>query len=188
MGDFLRTALEALAYFWPLRIVHAWEAGLYIVNGTPVRPWRIVRWSRGPSPDGVILRPGLYFTIPWFVDVHTVGLAWDAVESGRIDLVLKDDRVLSCAVVAQMRVSDPQAAYIGFQDYGVDRIALLRAAVADTLAAADAERFTSDRRGRLLGQSLLAAVQDMARAMGHEVRSVQVTTFVLQPRVFRLLS
>jgi regulator of protease activity HflC (stomatin/prohibitin superfamily) len=188
VGDFLKTLFDTVVYFWPFCLVHQWEAGIYLVNGVPVRPWKYVRLSKGSSGDGLVCKPGLYLKLPWFTDMHCVGLAWDAVESGRIDLVARDNKTISCAVVAQMRVNDPVLAYTEYGNYDVDRVALLRAAVADTLATAESERFDPDRRGRLLGQSLLAAVQALGKRIGHEVDSVQVTTFVLQPKVLRLLT
>lgn len=190
MGDFLQTLFNALAYFWPFRIVNQWEKGLYIVNGTVVRPWRIMRWSRGPvNTDGSDLcDPGLYLTIPWFVVMHEVNMCWDVVNSERLDVVLKDNRTLTVSVVAMMRVTDPVAAYLGFQDYSADRVGLLRATVADELSSAESERFAPDRRGMLLGRTLLAAVQKMGKRIGHEVEDVQVTSFILQPKALRLLS
>lgn len=187
LSDFLHTILGFIEYLWPLKVVHAWERGLYLVNGRVVQPWGWVafRWR---ALEGVELGPGVYLALPFFTSVHQVAVSWDYVDSGRLDLTLKSGDVLSCEATAKMRVVDLQAAYIGFHDYEHDRTSALRAAISETLVEAGADRFEPGKRGRLLGGSLLNAVREAAGQLGHEVELVQVTTFVLRARVLRLLN
>jgi len=186
LNDLWQLVVQFAEFLWPFRIISQWERALYLVNGRVVIPWRWVafRWQALDSQE---LPPGLYLVFPFFATIHQVAIAWDYVDSGRLDLTLKTGEALSCEAVAKMRVVDLYKAYVGFHDYEIDRRAMLKAAISETLVEADAERFESGKRGRLLGSSLLKAVRDGASDLGHEVESVQVTTFVLKPKVFRLL-
>lgn len=185
LNDLWQLVVQFAEFLWPFRVVSQWERGLYLVNGRVVTPWCVVGfWKRQVGQE---LLPGLYLVFPYFATVHQVAISWDYVDSGRLDLTLKTAQALSCEAVAKMRVVDLYRAYINFHDYELDRKAMLRAAISETLVEADAERFESGRRGRLLGGSLLATVRAGAAEIGHEVESVQVTTFVLNPKVFRLL-
>lgn len=172
LNDLVQALVQIVQFLWPFRIINQWERGLYTVFG------RIV-WELGP---------GLYPVIPWFCDVCEIPTSWDFVESGRLDLTLKDDRTLSCEAIAKMRVVDMKKAWVAFHDYEVDRRKMLKAVVSELLQEADAERFEPSRRGRLLGTSMLKAVQEGASAIGCEVESVRVTTFVLGARTYRLLT
>jgi regulator of protease activity HflC (stomatin/prohibitin superfamily) len=187
LADFLKGLVQFAEFLWPIKPVRQFERGLYVWCGVIIRPpsWAILT---GTVLEDEVLGPGLYLALPFFGDVHAVSQAWDFVESGRLDLTLKDGRTLSCEVVAKMRVTGPRAAWVEYEDYTVDRRKMLRAAVSEVLQEAEPDRFAPDRRGRLLGGSLLAGVRKGAEPMGHEVESVQVTTFVLNPRTFRLLS
>lgn len=173
LGDFLRSLVDFASYLWPFAIVHQWERGIYFIFG---------------RPKFGLLQPGLYPKIPWFTDVHPIGVTWSYVKTGRLDLVLKDDRILSCDVTAKMRVIDPLRAYLEYHDFEHDAVLMLEAVASETLTEADAERFTAARRGRLLGGSMLKAVQDGASSIGYEVESVQFTTFILNAKTVRLLT
>ena len=187
LADFLKTLIQFIEFLWPLKVVRQWESGLYMWCGKIITPWRILAFRLRPLP-GVDLGPGIYLTLPFFGDVHAVSLAWDFVESGRFDVTLKDNRQLSCEVVAQMRVVDPRAAWLGFDDYSIDRRKMLRAVASEMLQEAEPERFAPERRGRLLGASLLGAIRSGAEPLGHEVASVRVPTFILGSRTLRLLT
>lgn len=173
LTELLNTLAQFAEFLWPFRVVHQWKLGIFIFCGRATR---------------IGLKPGIYPVVPWFMDVDQVTVAWDYVESGRLDISLKDGRSLSCEVIAKMRVADVGKAWIDFHDYQKDRRLMLRAAVAETLTEADPERFEPERRGRLLGGSLLKAVQSGGAPIGLEIESVQVTTFILQPKVVRLLT
>lgn len=186
LSDFLHTLIEFLAYLWPASIVGQWERGVYLCGGRNVKPWRWV--ALGRVFEGAALPPGVYLKAPWLCEVHAVKMTWDFVESGRFDVILKDGRIASVEVLAKMRVTDPLTAWLEFGDFEIDRARMLRATAAETLSEADPERFTPEKRGRLLGSSLLKAVREAGASMGHEVEAVQVTTFILQPKVLRLLT
>lgn len=173
LADLLNTLVQIAAYIWPFRIINQWERGLYTIFG------RIYFRELGP---------GLYPVIPWFCDVKEIPVSWDYVESGRLDLIIKDGRTLSCEIIAKMRVVQLQVAWVAFHDYEIDRRKMLRAVVSTALREADAERFEPARRGRLLGSSLLKAVQDGAAPIGCEVETVDVTTFILGARTYRLIT
>lgn len=172
-ADLVSAVVQIIGFLWPFRIVEQWERGLYTFCG------RIA---------GKELAPGLYPVVPWFCDVKEIPMSWDYVESGRLDLTLRDGRTLSGEAVAQMRVVDLRKAWVAFHDYEVDRRKMLRAVVSELLQEADPERFEPSRRGRLLGSSLLKAVQEGAAPIGCEVYAVQMTTFILGARSYRLLT
>lgn len=171
-ADLVSAIVQVVQFIWPLRIVNQWERGLYTIFGR-------IKWEVGP---------GIYPVVPWFCEVHEIPTSWDYVESGRLDLTLKDGRLLSCEAIAKMRVVELQKAWVAFHDYEVDRRKMLKAVVSELLQEADPERFEPGRRGRLLGSSLLKAVQDGAAPIGVECESVRVTTFVLGARTYRLLT
>lgn len=186
MDKLWQVITESVKYLWPFVIVHQWELGIYTVFGRYVQPWRIMGFRlRHALPK--VLKPGLYIRIPFFTQLKEVTIAWDFVESGRLDVTLRDDRALTFEFTALARIVDPELAYFGFHDFEADLKKALRAAVADFLMSEDTERFLPERRGRLLGKSLLLAAQKAAAKVGHEVEEVSVVTFVLQPRIFRLL-
>lgn len=171
-AELVNLLISVCQFIWPFRMVEQWERG--------------VKTSFGRITDTQV-SPGVYFVIPWFMDVKEIPGSWDYVESGRMDLTLKDGRTLSCEATAKMRVVDFGKAWADFHDYETDRHRMLRAVVSELLQEADPERFEPARRGRLLGGSLLKAVQDGAAPIGCEVESVQMTTFVVGHRTFRLL-
>lgn len=186
LNDLWQLVVQFASFLWPFHTVNEWERALYLFNGRVVTPWRWVGFSPR-AQSGRELPPGLYLVFPYFAKIHSVAVSWNYVETKRLDLTLKDGRTLTCEAVAKARVIDLYAAYIGYYDYDIDLAAAFRAAVSETLVTADAERFEPEKRGRLLGTSLLRSLRDVASTMGHEVESVQVTTFVLQPKVLRLL-
>jgi regulator of protease activity HflC (stomatin/prohibitin superfamily) len=185
-ADFVNAIVSVIGYLWPFKLVGPWERGLYLVFGRIVTPWRWVGFSLRPLNDHE-LPSGMYLCLPFFTEVHQVAISYDYVKSGRLDLTLKDGRILTCAAVAKARIVDLKQAYIAYHDYEVDRVSAFQAAISETLVEADPDRFEAGKRGRLLGSSLLKAVREAFEGIGHEVESVQVTTFVLQPKVFRLL-
>lgn len=186
LNDLWQLVVQFASFLWPFHTVNEWERALYLFNGRVVTPWRWVGFSLKPQV-GRELKPGLYLVFPYFAKVHSVAVSWNYVDTKRLDLTLKDGRTLTCEAVAKVRVVDLYAAYVGYYDYDIDIVAAFRAAVSETLVSAEADRFEPDKRGRLLGTSLLRAIREVGTGMGHEVESVQVTTFVLQPKVIRLL-
>jgi regulator of protease activity HflC (stomatin/prohibitin superfamily) len=189
LNELWQLVVNSIEFLWPFKIVNQWERALYLVNGHVVVPWRWVACDRDlrTPMTSKELPPGLYLRLPFFTDVHSAAISWNYVESHRLDLTLKDGRTASFEAVAKMRLVDIYGAYVGYYDFDVDIVAAFRAAISETLVTADPERFEPERRGRLLGTSLLQATRAAVAPIGHEVESVQVTTFVLQPKVFRLL-
>lgn len=189
LNELWQLVVSSIEFLWPFKIVHEWERALYIANGHVVIPWRWVAMDRDlrTPMESKELQPGLYFRLPFFTDVHCVAVSWNYVDSKRLDLTLKDGRTASFEAVAKVRTVDVVAAYVGYYDFDIDIVAAFRAAISETLVEAEPERFDAGKRGRLLGTSLLRATREAIGPIGHECESVQVTTFVLQPKVFRLL-
>ena len=171
LNDLWQVIVQFAEFLWPFHTVNQWERALYLFNGRVITPWRWVAFSRTALTSRE-LPPGLYLVFPYFAKVHSVTVAWNYVDSKRLDLTLKDGKTLSCEAIAKVRVVDLYAAYIGYYDYDVDIVDALRAAISETLVKADPERFEPEKRGRMLGGSLLNAVREAATAMGHECESV----------------
>lgn len=170
MGDFLRLALDSIAYLWPFRLVDHWErAGLYVFG----------RWWKEVGP-------GCYLIVPFFMDVKTIPVCEAIVGTGRQDICLTDDTVLSFAATATVKVSNVYLALNAVDDYAETAQELLSSVLAERLADVDAARLTPEKRGRLLGD-LRRWVAEEAAAYGVEVSRVRFTSFVLRAKVHRLL-
>ena len=187
LSDVLSLVLQFITFLWPCKIVAPWEKAIYTVGGRIVRPWRIAR-VMADEPDGTELGPGLYLTIPWLCEVHEMATSWDYITTERLDITLKDGRKLTCRAIAKVRLTNAHRAYVAFHDYGKDLPSMLETVVSDLLQEADPERFEPAKRGRLLGSTLLNATQKAGGEMGHEVESVHLPVFVLEPRIYRILT
>ena len=171
LSDFLHTLLDFISYLWPLVIVKRWENGLFLVRG---KVWRVVP-------------PGLYFRFPWFMECHMVSLAWSPVVTGRHDITTKDDRTLSFEAQSFVRVVDVEKSAVVVHDYETAMTSLLSSVLTERLAEVEPDRLAPDKRGRL-NTSLTAWVEREAAEFGVEVKWVRFTSFVVAPRVYRLLT
>jgi regulator of protease activity HflC (stomatin/prohibitin superfamily) len=170
MGDFLRIILDSIAFCWPGRIVETWERGGWYVCG---------RWWKDVGP-------GCYFLVPWFMEIRSVSIAPAPVVSGRQDITLSDNSVLSFDAVATMRVVDVRAALNDIEDYHHSTITTLGAVLSDKLAEVDVARLEWEKRGRLF-TSLEKWVGQETAQFGVETTNLRFTSFVLRAKVHRLL-
>ena len=90
LGDFLGKVFEFVDFLWPLHIVHPWDRSIRVTCG---------RWFTEKGP-------GIYFKLPWFMSFHDCTIVTDAVTISRIDVPLKDGRMLSFQASALYRVAD----------------------------------------------------------------------------------
>lgn len=170
MTEFLRLILDAVAYVWPLRIVHQWERGGYLVLG---------RWWREVGP-------GLYPVIPWFTEVIEASIAEAIVGTGRQDITLSDGSTLSFQATATVAVVDVRLALVAVDSYTETIRELLSSVLADKLAEVDAARLSSEKRGRLFAD-LKRWVATEALAYGVEVRLVRFTSFLTNVKSHRFI-
>lgn len=170
-SDFLHLILQFVEFLWPFKIVHQWEKGVYLVGG---RVWRVVG-------------PGLYVKIPWFIDLHEISMVWSQVGTARSDITMKDGRLISFAAVVNYRVTDPVAAFTVVHDHEHAMLHLVTGVLAEKLAEIEPDRIEANKRGRL-NTSLQEWVRQEAAEFGMEVQWVRFTTFVINPKTFRVLN
>lgn len=171
MTDFLRLIGEWLQYLWPFRRVCLFEKGLYTICG---------RWQW-------LVGPGVWPIIPWFCEVDTESVVKGVVETQRLDITLSDGVLLSCMASGVVQVSDLRLAVNNVDAYMESAQELFAAIVADKLAEVDASRLSYEKRSRLLSD-LKRWVNQEAGEFGIEFTRLRFTTFVLNPRTYRLLS
>ena len=170
-GDLLGRVFEFIEFLWPLSKVEQWEGGVYQVFGK-------MRKCVGP---------GIWPKFPWFIDVHVTSTAWRPIGTGRHDITTKDGNMLTFEAIALFRVVELKKSMVVIHDDEHGMLNLLTSVLAERLAEGDPERFAPEKRGRL-NTSLQQAVEREAAEFGLEVKWVRFSTFVLNPKTFRLLS
>ena len=170
MSDLVRLIAEFIQLLWPFRLVRTGERGGYYIGG---RFWRDVG-------------PGCWPVIPWFMDVKAYPEVPAIISTPRLDITLKDGTLLSFSVAASVRMADYHLAINTVDSYTETMIELLSAVCADRLAAVETDRLDPERRGRLL-PDLRRWVNEESRTFGVETQRVRFTSFILNPRVWRLL-
>ncbi len=170
MSDFLRLIGEWIEFLWPLRKVEQWERGLLYRNGRYVRE----------------LGPGIYPILPWFHDIKAWSVVPGILQTPRIDITAQDGTMVTLQVSATVRVVDLAQAVNTIDAYMETTQELITAVVAEKLAEVDAARLAPEKRGRLLAD-LRRWVAAEALEIGVDVSKLRFTTFVMNPRPFRLL-
>lgn len=170
MSDFIQLISQWIEYLWPVRRVQLFERALYTVCGR----WQ---WEIGP---------GVYPILPWFCEVDPVAMSKGIISTPRIDITLKDGRLLSCGTSAVVRVVNLRKAVNNVDAFMESAQELLHAVVADKLSDVDAGRLEPDARRRL-GTDLRRWVNEAAAEFGVEFDQLRFTTFVLNPRPYRVL-
>lgn len=170
MGELFQLLAQWIEYIWPLRRVKIYERALYTVCGR----WQ---WEVGP---------GVYPIIPWFCEVDEVAISKGIVATPRIDITMQDGRLLSTQVSAVVRVVDLRKAVNNVDAFMESAQELLHAVVADKLADVDAKRLEPEGRRRLVSD-LRRWVNEQAAEFGVEFDQLRFTTFVINPRPYRVL-
>lgn len=170
LSDFFRLIGEWLQFLWPLRKIRQWEQGLLYRNGRYVRT----------------LSPGIYPILPWFHAILTDSVVPGIIQTPRIDITLLDTSMVTLQVSATVRVVDLSLAINTVEAYKETIQELITAVVAEKLAEVDAGRLAPEKRGRLLSD-LRRWVGDASIVFGVEVPQLRFTTFVMNPRPYRLL-
>lgn len=171
MTGFLEVLSQWVGELWPFRRVKLYERALYTVCGR----WQ---WEVGP---------GVYAVVPWFCEVDAEPISKGIVGTPRIDITLKDGRLLSCTASATVRISDLRRAVNNVDAFMESAQELLQAVVADKLSDVEATRLEPEGRRRLVGD-LRRWVNEEAAEFGIEFEKLRFTTFILNPKPFRLLS
>jgi regulator of protease activity HflC (stomatin/prohibitin superfamily) len=171
MGDFLAKVIDILEFLWPLDRVDQWEeAGYY-------------RFGRFVKVRG----PGVYFRFWWFERHITFSVVPTIVSTPRLDITLRDGTQLSLTASATCRVVDLAQALNTIDQFQETTQEAIAAVLADKIASVDASRLLPEGRGRLLSD-LTKWVNEETIEFGVESKKVRFTTFVLKPRMWRMLN
>lgn len=170
MGDFLKLILDSIEYLWPLKIVHQWEQGAVYVVG---RYWRTVE-------------PGVYVVFPFFMSIYETSIVPEMLTTPRLDLTLCDGKSVSLTVSAWMRVVDVNLAVNTVNAWEHTTKELVKAVVADKVAALDLSRLESGSRARILSDLTRWANAESSE-YGVEVSHVRFSSLVLNTKTIRLL-
>jgi regulator of protease activity HflC (stomatin/prohibitin superfamily) len=169
MGEFFRVIGEWMEFIWPLRKVDQWERGL------------LYRWGRYVRQ----LEPGIYIILPWFHDIRADSVVPAIVQTPRLDITAQDGTMVTFQASATVRVTDLNLAVNTVDAYTETMQELLAAVLAERMAKVDAARLAPEGRSRLL-TDLARWVQEECN-FGIEVSKLRFTTFVVNPRAFRLM-
>jgi regulator of protease activity HflC (stomatin/prohibitin superfamily) len=150
--------------------VRPWERGIYIVLG---------RWSWEVAP-------GTYPIVPWFTEVREFSVVATIIPTPRQDITLRDGRTLTFSAAASARVVDARKALLDVDSFAETTQEAVGAVLAEKIADVAAERLEPQGRRRLIGD-LTRWVNEETIVYGVEVTLVRFTTFVLNPKTFRLL-
>lgn len=170
MGDFLRFLLDSIQFLWPMRLVHQWETGGFYVCGR----------YRGR------LKPGLYFIVPWFMDVKEISSVAGMVATPRQDITIEDGTLVSFSASAWAKVIDYNLAQNNVYDYQRTTAETIQAVLADKIAQLSSERLAPEKRGRLLAD-LRRWIQEEASEYGVEISKLRFTSFITKARAHRFL-
>lgn len=170
MSDFLQLLGQWAEFLWPFRRVQIYERGLYTVCG---------RWQREVGP-------GTWLVLPWFCEVDPVAMSKGIIGTPRIDVTLQDGRLLSAQASAVVKVVDPRKAVNNVDHFMESAQELLHAVIADKLSDVEAKRIEPDGRRRLCSD-LRRWVNEEAAEFGVEFDKLRFTTFVINPKPYRVL-
>lgn len=170
MGDLLRSLVEYIQFFWPFKIVKQWERALKYRAGKLVKE----------------CGPGIVFIIPWIHDLYAESMVRGIVGTARLDITARDGKMLTFQASAWARVVNLQLAHQTVDSYMETTAENIAQIVAMKLAEVDAERLQPEKRRRLL-TDLEMWVNQESKTYGVEVVGLGFTTFVMNPRTFRLL-
>lgn len=170
MSDLFKAIIDALTYFWPFRLVHAYERGGYYVCG---------HWWREVGP-------GLKVVVPWFTDVTIATTVPALVSTGREDITLSDGKTLSFSAMATLRVVNVKQALNEIDNYHESTRELIGSFLAEKLAEVDTVRLSPERRGAYVSLLQRQLAREAAE-FGIEITKLRFTSFVLSVRTIRLL-
>jgi regulator of protease activity HflC (stomatin/prohibitin superfamily) len=172
VAELLRFVLDAIERLAPVRVVRAWEVGLYLVAGK----------YRGA------VGPGLKLVVPFLCEVVRVPVVPEIYQTPLQSVTLRDGTVLTFSASVTLVVTDAARAYLTVGHYQETVVELAAALLAEGLADADPERFDPARgkRDRLLEE--LRKELDLAAAeYGMSALALRVNNFVRGVRTVRLL-
>lgn len=172
MLNWFQTIIEVARYLWPFRIVHQWERGALYIFGRYIAS----------------LPAFVYPIIPYFTDVKPTSVVWGVISTPMLTVTTRDGKgTVTFSAAATLRIADLGKAYNKIDNVSETMRELLAAVTAERLAELDPDRLDGDRRARLLN-SLVGWLNEELEFCGLEVQAVRFTNFVVNMRVFRLMT
>ena len=171
MGELLRLLFDAVAYIWPFRLVYTGEEGGYYVCG---KFWKKV----GPGWPWPVL--------PWFMEVRKYPVVPAIYASKRLDLTLRDGTLLSCTVTATGQIFDFNLAINTVDSYSETVVELTSAVTARFLVLKGKADLAPEHWDSVTSE-LTRRLNAKSKKYGIKISGVVFTTFVFNPRVFRLM-
>jgi regulator of protease activity HflC (stomatin/prohibitin superfamily) len=171
MIELWKFLIEILSTLWPFREVQGFQRGVYVLFN---RPWREVG-------------PGIWPVVPYLMDVIPVSVVPAVIGTPLQSVTLRTGTQITFSVSATVRVTDPTRAHFSIDDYTETSRELLAALVAEELSEAAPDRFTSTRKFRNLLEGIAGRVSEELEGFGILCSAVRFTTYVENPRTFRLL-
>lgn len=192
LSDFLKTLLEFFEFLWPLRRIDAHERGYFTLNGKVWTPYNFLFWDWGHlryfwrRTEGPDVGPGIYWRVPWFLDVWGCDCSWGTVDTGRMDLETSDGQTLTVMASALCRVKNVRIAMIEVQDYERTMQGTLAGMISEVLTSTEPE-FLEPAKRTFLNKRVSKEVIKQAEALGIHVEWVRFVTFIRKPKIFRLM-
>jgi regulator of protease activity HflC (stomatin/prohibitin superfamily) len=171
LSDLLQTIVGIAQYLWPFREVQHWERGAYMFFG------RVF----------AVVGPGRWPVVPYFMDVIAVTTVPAIISTPLQTITLSDGHsTLTYSASALVRVIDVRAALVNIDSYEQTSQELLAAELAKELADADADRLTSDKRGRLI-TTIKNRISSETEKFGVVCEGLFFTNYAINLRTYRLL-
>lgn len=172
MSELLRILIDIWVFIWPLKIVRAWEQGVWYVCG---RYWRTVG-------------PGCHPILPFFMELRPVIVTPGAWGTPLQTITLRDGKALTYSAMATLFVEDAALAMNAVTEWPETSMEVVAGLLSEQLADVDPSRFDAARgkRDRLI-EELRKEADDATRKFGVRVQSLRFTNFMLGVRAYRHL-
>lgn len=171
MSEFLRLALDSIAYLWPFRVVMEWERCAYYVCG---HFWKT-------------MGPGLKIVVPFFTELQQEGVVPTVFVTPLQSIMLKDGGTLTFSATITLSVVDLGKAYNSVMKWEQTALELASGLLAEKLADTDTGLFEPEKRGRLVA-GCRTAIGNALADYGVKVSALRFNNFVRNMRVYRLFN
>lgn len=172
MTELVKLLVDLLVNLWPLRIVWAWQHGVYFFCGRAV---------------GVV-GPGVKLIFPFLCDVRTVSVVPEIYLTPLQTVQLRDKTMLTYSASITVVVRDALAAYTTLGHWAETVVEIAASMLSEGLADAEPERFGPARgkRDRLIDEFRKTINEDL-KVHGLEVTALRLNNFVPGVKTWRLL-
>lgn len=171
MTDFFSWLGQFVRDLWPFREVAPWEHGVMIVCN---------RWIWN-------LRPGVYFVVPFFMEVSTATTVPNFFFTPLLTVTLRDGRTLTFTCSAEVCVVDVRKALLEVDRYRESVVEALSSIVAEELVEAEPAQLESLRSRRALMRTIAKEVNTQVSRFGVELRTLRFANFAFL-KAYRIMN